>query len=208
MAEGTQLAERGKEQITAAAAIELLKKFIKERYKADKVESDRAIEQARQFAGGQIERLDKDVIDQGRQWATRLALISRQTAGSGYQASKSGAALGATVKKIFAIVGELEALMAVDTEISLFGKLEERDYYGYDTLRVKGRTVKDLVADLANMGEPGEIIDAESIIATLTDDLGEKVQDAAIALLSQYEIEPIVVPEEEPAKNGRRRRRS
>jgi hypothetical protein len=206
MAEGTQLAERGKEKITAAAAIELVKKFVKDRHKEDKANSDRYLTQARDFAGGQVEQLDKSVVDQGRRWATRLALISRTTAGSGYQASKSSQALAGLCKKVFAILGELEAVMATDTEISLFQKVDDNDYFGLST-----DFNKMSVRTLTEYCDPGETLDQGAIVERLIDDLGEKVGDAVTELLSQYEIEPIIVPGKEegaPAKNGRRRRRS
>lgn len=205
MAESTQLAERGKEKITAAAAIELVKKFVKDRYKEDKANSDRALAEARTFAGGQVERLDKDVIDQGRQWATRLALISRQTSGSGYQASKSGSAIAGAVKKVFAVVGELEALVATDTEISLFQKVDADDYYprygGADIRRLK-------VEDLTTGCEAGTTIDQGAIVDELHDMVGPRVGGHVVELLNQYEIEPLVVPSENGAPSKGRRRRS
>ncbi|HEX3458504.1 MAG TPA: hypothetical protein VHR97_11170 [Candidatus Baltobacteraceae bacterium] len=200
------LAERGKEKISAAAAIELVKKFAKDRYKEDKANSDRALAHAREMAGGQIERIDKDVIEQGRAWATRLALISRTTGnGSGpsyYQASRPNAAVVPIVKKLFGIIGELEAIVATDTEISLFQKPDENDYFGF------GEGLKKLtVASLTEDADPGDTIKAEDIVEGLVEELGDPVREGVVELLKQYEIEPIVVPEDQkPAKNGRRRR--
>jgi hypothetical protein len=205
MTETAQLAEVGKERITAAAAIELAKKFVKDRYKEDKLNNDRALAQARDFAGGQIERVDKDVVDQGRQWATRLAMISRRTAGSGYNTSRPAAALVPIVKKLYGLIGELEAMMATDTEISLFQKVDETEYFGY-----AGALKKLSVRELTEYCDPGETVEQSTIVEFLVDGLGEKVGDAVEELLGQYEIEPIVVPGEQegaPANGKRPRRR-
>lgn len=208
MAEGTNLAERGREKISAAAAIELAKKFAKDRYKADLSNSDHALAEARSFAGGQVERLDKDVIDQGRQWATRLALVSRTTAGNGYQASKASASVAGACKKVFAIIGELEALVATDTEISLFQKVDKDDYfggYGRDDFK------RLSVADLTEGREPGDALEHADIVDQIHDMAGNRIAGDLLEYLNQYEIEPIVIPAEpegEKPANGRRRRRS
>lgn len=174
----TTLAERGKERISAAEAIERVKTLVKNRYSDDKADSDRALEEARKFAGGQVERVDKDVIEQGRKWATRLALISRSTAsGSGssyYQTSKPNAALVPLVKKIFGIIGELEAAVATDSELPLFSPVNERDYYG-DTYAPDHDIRKLKVAHITKAGEPGETIDHDSIVDMISESVGEKI---------------------------------
>ena len=204
----TTLAERGKERISAAEAIERVKTLVKNRYKDDKADSDRALAEARNFAGGQVERIDKDVIEQGRKWATRLALISRATAsGSGagyYQTSKPNAALVPIVKKIFGILGELEAVVATDSELPLFSPVHERDYYGerygpdHDIRKLN-------VGHITKAGDPGETIDHDAIVDMISESVGESVGEAVTELLAQFEIEPIVIPEEpeKPRRNGR-----
>lgn len=204
----TQLAERGKEKISLGQALELVKEFAKKRYKEDRSNRDRALAHARDLAGGQVERLDKDVVDQGRQWATRLAMISRTTAGSGYQTSKSSVAIAAACKKVFGIIGELEALAATDTEIPLFAQIQEEEYFGDHYSDIRKTTVKSL----SEWFGPGESVGLDQLLDQVTMDVGSGVSEGIREFLAQYEIEPIIVPDEpegvKPAKNSRRGRRS
>lgn len=49
----------------------------------------------------------------------RLAMIARSSAGNGYNSSKTNAALVPVVKKLYALIGELEAVQATDVELGL-----------------------------------------------------------------------------------------
>jgi hypothetical protein len=102
------------------------------------------------------------------------------------------------------LIGELEAMMATDTEISLFQKVDETEYFGY------AGALKTLsVRELTEYCDPGETVEQSTIVERLVDGLGESVGDAVEELLGQYEIEPIVVPESEgKPTNGKRRRSS
>jgi hypothetical protein len=211
---GSALAEQ-KPKISIGEALELVKKTVSARYDDDRASHNRAFSEIEKQVGGQTERLDRQVIDQGRAWATRLAVIARRTSGGKngydrYQTSKTGAALEGAVKKIYGVLGELEAMVAVDIEVSLFDKVDKSEYFGGDYDGIKKLTAKRLLEVAEDMGEH---FDQDALVESILESCGEKVDDDVKALLDQYEIElPEPKPEgDEPASGkggGRRRKRS
>jgi hypothetical protein len=165
-----------KKQITTAAAFDMVKKLATDEFRARKAVSDSNIREAEKTLGGQTKTLDKSLLDQGRAWMTRCALIARRNAGSGYNTSKTSVKLQSLVGKISAIIGELEALLVTDVEMGLFENVDKDDFL------VKNEYRHD-------KNNPLSVIPGDN----------EELYDKAEALLAGYEI----VDEKKAAKNGK-----
>lgn len=172
MGRGTALATAGagvpaaKKKITMAAAHDLVRKLAADRYRADADEAKARVQEAVRRVGGQTSKLDSSVLDQGRLWATRLALIARRNKKRDYTTSKLSGKLDSAVTKIMAIIGELEAIALTDVEMGLFEEVE-RDHY---------------------VAERGYMLSSDDPLSNIPYD-NKKLRREARELLEQYEIE-------------------
>jgi hypothetical protein len=207
-----------KPKISIGEALELVKKHVSTEYDAARKAHNNAFRDIEKEVGGQTERLDRAVIDQGRAWAMRLAVIARRTsAGSrsnysnGFQTSKAGPTIEAAVKKIFSLIGELEAIVAVDMEVSLFEPVRKEEYFGSD---YGMDSIKKLKAtDVTEGFDDSDDVESRAgiVVETIVEACGEKMDQSVRELLEGYEIDvpaPEVPGEEDAATaNGGRRRR-
>lgn len=168
-----------KKKITMAAAHDLVRKLAADRYRADAEEAKARLQEAQRRVGGQTSKLDSSVLDQGRLWATRLALVARRNKKRDYSTSKLSVKLDSAVTKIMAIIGELEAIALTDVEMGLFEDVERDQYIADRSYHVR----KD--DPLSNIAHDNK-----------------KLRREARELLEQYEIEPEPGGKKGAARNG------
>jgi len=156
-----------KKQITHRAAIDLVKKLATDRYRAERDAAKEALKEAERGIGGSTRKLDRTLVDQGRAWMTRVALIGRR-ASTGINASKSAGKLTSLAGEIAGIVGKIEAIILTDVEIGLFQDVDENDYlaeyapYGErakDPLNYINKQNRDLRAEALAVLDNYEIVD-------------------------------------------------
>lgn len=209
MSRGSSTLAVHKEQVTPEQALARVQQIAKEKY-------DEAIRQQRKFSktmderlGGQSERLDASVVDQGRAWATRLAIIAKRNAGTSYSPSKTSIAVQKVVSKIYGAIGELEAIVASDIEIPLFAtggkKAIEQQFFGGDSTWADIRKVepKELFEGIDLQDDYDREHAPESIADALLESVGEVAADDVREYLKTIEI---VVELPEKAEGAQKKR--
>ncbi len=159
--------------ITASQAAKIAQDVARAALRAAKDENKKRARTLAAELGGQLERLDDDVVEQGRKWAARIAAISAKKkvgrTGGYYGSAPPSDPLDKIVTKITAVLGELEELRLTDRALGLFETLNEHEYVGSDYVMSDG----GLLAEdwRQQIGEKGEEA-AEEVLAqyTIVDD--------------------------------------
>ncbi len=211
---GTALA---KPTISPKEALLIAQQTLTTAYKQAKANAAREFANIEARVGGSVEQLDATVIEQGRRWAQRLTLIARRNAGSNYSPNKSSVAIQAEVKKIFGVIGSLEAIVANDVEIPLFGKVSEEQFFGdssIDIRRFKPKDLDDLVEDSRgvfaggrNKGEDPAELRSKDFLESLLCEVDEEHKALVFEALGDRIVDIPPEEDEQPKptrKSGRR----
>lgn len=208
MSKSTALAERST-TVTPAEALKLVRDHVRAKYVEAKKAPAQQFKQIAKEVGGQVDKLDRAVVEDVKRLAIRLAAIARRSGGAGYNTNKAAPAIQAASKKLFVISAELESVVANDVEIPLFEAPDEASFFGYgyeDIRRVKiGRGYGNV--DLAEFEG-----DADLLRDHLSDLVGhhDGLRDEVHELLAGVTITmPAAEPEadeatDKPAKRGRK----
>lgn len=213
MSRSTALAER-KEQVTPEQLLAVVQNFAKEKFQEARAQTKEAARGIDTMCGGQTEKLDRDVVEQGRTWATRLAIIARRQSGpNSYSPSKVAVAIQAVTKKVYAAIGELEAIVANDIEIPLFNNpkdLEQQIFGGgpYGIGDIRKAKLKDVLdgIDEEDLADPKAI--NQIVKDFFAESVGEHIADGVQDLLERYEVLPTKEALPDGAKPGKRGRTS
>jgi hypothetical protein len=114
--------------ITTKEAGEIVKKVAADELRRAKAEQKERQGEIQRTVGGQVQRVDESVIQQARALMARLALIAKKKTDN--YASAGNSALIGIVKKMGAVVGELEAFALTDKASGLFEDIHDTDYKG------------------------------------------------------------------------------
>lgn len=212
-------ANLAKPTITPKEALAIAQQTLGRAFKEAKANASREFASIESRVGGSTEQLDASVIEQGRRWAQRLTMIARRSAGTRHTPSKTSVAIQVEVKKIFAVIGSLEAIIANDVEIPLFAQISEQSFFGDDYIdirKMKAADLEDIVRASAGVYKYGanKNVDAATLrsrefLDTLLGDIEPEKRQLVIDAIGDRLVDiPADEDEDEDVPTGKRKRRS